>query len=102
MSGKFIMISRDARASASSLCDDDSIGLAAVGQREEARPVKPGRLTAHIRALVASLHLPFLVFFTVPPPGRAAEPMPALTREQASGFARLALKGLGKEYPNKP
>jgi Protein of unknown function (DUF2891) len=34
--------------------------------------------------------------------GRAGEPMPVLTREQASGFARLALKGLGKEYPNKP
>jgi hypothetical protein len=28
--------------------------------------------------------------------------MPALTHDQASGFARLALKGLGKEYPNKP
>jgi hypothetical protein len=28
--------------------------------------------------------------------------LPALTREQASGFARLALKGLGKEFPNKP
>jgi hypothetical protein len=27
--------------------------------------------------------------------------MATLTREQASGFARLALKGLGKEYPNK-
>ncbi|HJZ59824.1 MAG TPA: DUF2891 domain-containing protein [Gemmataceae bacterium] len=25
-----------------------------------------------------------------------------ITREQASAFARLALKGLGKEYPNKP
>jgi hypothetical protein len=28
--------------------------------------------------------------------------MPPLTREQASRFGRLALKGLGKEYPNKP
>jgi hypothetical protein len=36
------------------------------------------------------------------PPTRAGEPMPALTREQASGFARLALKGLAKEFPNKP
>ena len=26
----------------------------------------------------------------------------ALTRERASAFARLALKGMGKEYPNKP
>src|SRR3954447_22175909 len=25
-----------------------------------------------------------------------------MTREQASGFARLALKGIRKEYPNKP
>src|SRR5947209_18591297 len=27
---------------------------------------------------------------------------PTMTREQASGFARLALKGVRKEYPNKP
>jgi hypothetical protein len=35
-----------------------------------------------------------------PPP----DPPPAgtLTKEQASAFARLALKGLGKEYPHKP
>jgi Protein of unknown function (DUF2891) len=26
----------------------------------------------------------------------------SLTREQASGFARLALKGINREYPNKP
>ncbi len=31
----------------------------------------------------------------------ADESVPALGREQASGFARLALKGLSKEYPNK-
>jgi hypothetical protein len=64
--------------------------------------MNPERLTALITALVASFHLPLLVFFMVPQPTRADEPMPALTREQASGFARLALKGLGKEYPNKP
>jgi hypothetical protein len=28
--------------------------------------------------------------------------VPVLTREQASGFARLALKAVDKEYPNKP
>ena len=28
--------------------------------------------------------------------------MPSLTRKQASDLARLALRGLGKEYPNKP
>jgi thiol-disulfide isomerase/thioredoxin len=31
-----------------------------------------------------------------------ADPRHSLTKEQASGFARLALKGLSKEYPNKP
>jgi hypothetical protein len=36
------------------------------------------------------------------PPGQAGEPLPKLTREQASAFARLALKGTDKEYPNKP
>ena len=57
-------------------------------------------LASLIPALTATLSM--LVFFMVPQPTRAEEPMPALTREQASGFARLALKGLGKEYPNKP
>ena len=51
---------------------------------------------------MASIPLLFLLLLPVPPPGRAEEPLPALTREQASGFARLALKGLSKEYPNKP
>jgi hypothetical protein len=32
----------------------------------------------------------------------AEEPKTALTKERASAFARLALKGLSKEYPNKP
>src|SRR5262245_59060718 len=44
----------------------------------------------------------FLVVCSVPPTGHAKEPLPMLTREQASGFARLALKGIEKEYPNKP
>ena len=35
-------------------------------------------------------------------PGLASEGSLALTRERASTFAGLALKGLGKEYPNKP
>jgi hypothetical protein len=38
----------------------------------------------------------------MPPTVHAGGPSPGLSREQASGFARLALKGLGKEYPNKP
>ena len=53
-----------------------------------------------IPSLMAAVFL--LVSFVVPTSGRAAEPLPTLTREQASGFARLALKGLDKEYPNKP
>jgi hypothetical protein len=64
--------------------------------------VKPGYLTSHIPALIAYVHFLILVCFMMLSPGRAGEPMPALTREQASGFARLALKGLGTEYPNKP
>ena len=32
----------------------------------------------------------------------AAQELPTMTRDQASAFARLALKGLTKEYPNKP
>ena len=61
-----------------------------------------GRLMTLMPALVAFLSSPFLVFLAASPPGPAEEPMPALTRKQASAFARLALKGLGKEYPNKP
>src|SRR5262245_22126873 len=55
-----------------------------------------------MRALLASFLLLLLVFSLVPAHCRAGEPMPTLTREQASGLARLALKGLGTEYPNKP
>src|SRR5262245_59870031 len=32
----------------------------------------------------------------------AAAKEPEMTREQASAFAKLALKGIRKEYPNKP
>ena len=35
-------------------------------------------------------------------PSHANEPQSTLTRERASAFARLALKGLSQEYPNKP
>jgi hypothetical protein len=47
-----------------------------------------------MRTLLASL------VFLVAMPAPAAEPS-ALTREQASAFAKLALKGVRKEYPNK-
>ncbi len=43
-----------------------------------------------------------LVVLTMPPRDHAEEPRPALTIERASAFARLALAGLSKEYPNKP
>jgi hypothetical protein len=43
-----------------------------------------------------------LVSFVMPRSGPAGETLPTLTREQASAFARLALKGLSQEYPNKP
>jgi hypothetical protein len=35
-------------------------------------------------------------------PTQTASPKISLTPKQASAFARLALKGIGKEYPNKP
>jgi hypothetical protein len=43
----------------------------------------------------------FLSSFVAPPSGHAEEP-PMLTRERASGFARLAIRGITQEYPNKP
>jgi hypothetical protein len=36
------------------------------------------------------------------PPGHAHDTPRGLTRKQATEFARLALKGLAKEFPNKP
>jgi hypothetical protein len=43
-----------------------------------------------------------LVLLAMPMPTIAGDPPAALTRERASAFARLALKGMNKEYPNKP
>src|SRR5262249_49595011 len=43
-----------------------------------------------------------LISFAMPEPGRAGEALPSLTRQQASAFARLALKGVSQEFPNKP
>ena len=50
---------------------------------------------------LAAVPLPFLVLVMTSSPVYAGEPAPTLSRGQASGFARLALKGLSKEYPNK-
>jgi len=46
--------------------------------------------------------VPFLIILAVPDQGLADEPLRALTQDRASAFARLALKGMNKEYPNKP
>ena len=35
-------------------------------------------------------------------PAFPAEPMPTITRDRGSAFAKLALKGIAKEYPHKP
>ena len=43
-----------------------------------------------------------MILLAMPQPIHAGEPSTVLTRERASAFARLALKGLSKEYPNKP
>lgn len=53
-----------------------------------------------LAALTAALFL--LSVCVVSRTSRAGEPLPKLTRDQASSFARLALKGTDKEYPNKP
>jgi Protein of unknown function (DUF2891) len=45
---------------------------------------------------------PVLVLLTFPLSVRGDDPPPGLNDERASVFARLALKGLDKEYPNKP
>jgi hypothetical protein len=46
--------------------------------------------------------LPLLVLVAMPRPNLADEPPPELTPARASAFARLALKGVDREYPNKP
>jgi Protein of unknown function (DUF2891) len=56
--------------------------------------------TNSLPAIAAFLSV--LVVLTVPQRIHAEEPRPELSSERASAFARLALKGLDKEYPNKP
>src|SRR5262245_45073234 len=65
------------------------------------------RPTVTASGVVAAI--PVAVLLAVSAPDRAGEPGPgaesspaALTREQASAFARLALKAIGRQYPNKP
>jgi Protein of unknown function (DUF2891) len=58
------------------------------------------RVTTGFPSLVARIS--FLLFPVATQPAHAGESRPELTRERASAFARLALKGINKEYPNKP
>jgi hypothetical protein len=47
--------------------------------------------------------LPVLLLIVLPPVSSpAAQEKLTMTPQQASAFARLALKGIRKEYPNKP
>jgi hypothetical protein len=62
--------------------------------------MKPKRTTPCFSILATSISVQIL--FVMSQPTHADDPSPALTRDQASAFARLALKGLSKEYPNKP
>jgi hypothetical protein len=62
--------------------------------------MKPARLTNGFLGLAALIPIPILLIMAHS--SHAAEPPPSLTRERASAFARLALKGIGTEYPNKP
>lgn len=59
---------------------------------------------ANVMARFPALLAPFLslILSAMAQPVPAAEPVSALNITQASAFARLALKGIAKEYPNKP
>lgn len=61
--------------------------------------MKPARGLPRILVVGALIHVLGRTAMTHPDP--TPRP-PGLTRDQASAFARLALKGLAKEYPNKP
>src|SRR5581483_920796 len=52
-------------------------------------------------AMRASFVIVVLLAWTAQAPGRDGSSW-KMSREQASAFARLALKGIQKEYPNKP
>lgn len=54
------------------------------------------------RFLFTTLGIAFVLTLTSLIPTRAGEPLPRPTSEQASRFAKLALKGTNREFPNKP
>src|SRR4051812_5964408 len=62
--------------------------------------MKTGSLAFLIPALVATVFLASALPSMMESPVCTGEPA-AMSRDQASIFARLALKGLSKEYPNK-
>ena len=62
--------------------------------------MKQMRVAGQFPALVSKLSL--LILLVMHQPSHSAEPSLVLNNDQASAFARLALKGLSKEYPNKP
>jgi Protein of unknown function (DUF2891) len=62
--------------------------------------MKRVRVADHSPALVSNLS--FLILLVMHQPSHAAEPSLVLNKEHASAFARLTLKGLSREFPNKP
>jgi hypothetical protein len=55
-----------------------------------------------VRLLTNCAIASFLILLAMNQSIHAADPSLALGKDQASAFSRLALKGLSKEYPNKP
>jgi hypothetical protein len=62
--------------------------------------MKQLRVTEALGFRLTSIVVPILL--AMPQRSHADDAVTRLTRDQASGFARLALKALGREYPNKP
>src|SRR3954464_12094145 len=85
------------------MMDDGKLAQRLIPVLCQGRGTPPGprtRSTSRFPTLTTTVAL--LFFTAMPQPSHADESLAALTKEQASAFARLALKGLGKEYPNKP
>ena len=63
--------------------------------------MKPLRVVvSHFPVILSCASL--MILLAMNPPIHADESSLALTKERASAFARLALRGLTEEYPNKP
>ncbi|WP_435010186.1 DUF2891 domain-containing protein [Tundrisphaera lichenicola] len=62
--------------------------------------IHPDRVLPVISTILGAVVI--LALFATPRSVSAGDPPPSLTGDQASAFARLALKGLTKEFPNKP